>query len=102
VRRGEFSDRDQELLVEWIVPQGDLAAGRALLDWALERARRDGADRLAAVLPETSAWFRVFQEEGFLVERTKYILVGRNYLGREGPEWFRAHWFYTLGDFDVS
>jgi len=101
-RRGEFSDREQGLLVEWLVPEEDLAAGRALLAWAGDRAREDGADRLATVLPETSRWFAAFQEEGFLAEGTKYILVGRNYLGREGPEWFRAHWSYTLGDFDLA
>lgn len=100
-RRGEFSDRDQGLLVEWLVPSADLDAGRALVEWALSRSREDGADRLAALIPDSSPWFLAFQREGFLAERTKYVLVGRNYLGREDAFWFRKNWAYTLGDFDL-
>ncbi|HET6204285.1 MAG TPA: hypothetical protein VFI25_15945 [Planctomycetota bacterium] len=101
-RRGTFSDRDQGLLVEWLVPRAEPEAARALLGWAIRRAGEEGADRLAAVLPDSSPWFLFFQREGFLVERTKYVLVGRNYIGREDAGWFRKHWEYTLGDFDLA
>ncbi|MCI0587094.1 MAG: GNAT family N-acetyltransferase [Planctomycetes bacterium] len=100
-RQGEFSDRDQGLLVEWLVPRGEEEAARALLSWARACARPD-SDRLAAVVPETSPWFLFFQREGFLVEGTKYILVGRNWVGPEDATWFRKNWYFTLGDFDVA
>ncbi|HKB16005.1 MAG TPA: GNAT family N-acetyltransferase [Planctomycetota bacterium] len=100
-RRGEFSDRDQGLLVEWLVPRGEEEAARALLSWARACARPE-TDRLAAVFPETSPWFLFLQKEGFLVEGTKYILVGRNYHGPEDATWFRKNWYFTLGDFDVA
>lgn len=100
-RRGTFAGKDAALLVDWMVPSGDLAAGAALLDWAAGRAQAENAPRLSALFPSWEPWFEHFQERGFRVRPTMYFLVARNFAKACDMGWLRDHWYYTLGDFDL-
>ncbi len=101
-RRAAFDDRDDELIVDFLAPLADGDAARALLRWAAERAREDGAASLTAVLPPTSRWFAEFQRQGFLVRGTKYewsVAWERRPLD---PAVLRREWWYTLADTDLA
>lgn len=101
VRRGSFDHREALLLVDWMVPSGDAAAGAALLAWARERAAAERAPRLTALFPTWEPWFLAFQDAGFRVRPTSYFLVARHFAKRYDMGWLRGHWYYTLGDFDL-
>lgn len=101
-RRGIFDDRDDALLVDFLVPKGDVGTMRALLRALCLDARASGASRLTAVLPPTSAWFLELQRLGFTVRPTKYDWsVSHNRRPFETHSLRRA-WWYTLADTDLA
>ncbi len=100
-RRTPFLLPEAGVLCDWVVPFSDREAARALLAWALGRARQEGASALGAVFPDSSPWYGWFQREGFRVAPTDYCMVGRAFDPRYDSEWLRRRWFYTLGDTDL-
>ncbi|MCI0586136.1 MAG: GNAT family N-acetyltransferase [Planctomycetes bacterium] len=100
-RRAPFLAPDAGVLCDWVVPFADGEAARALLAWALGRARQEGAAVLGTVFPDSSPWYGWFQREGFRVAPTDYSMVGRTFDARHDAEWLRRRWFYTLGDTDL-
>jgi hypothetical protein len=101
-RDGVFSGKTMGLIADWFVDPADDAAGRSLLRWATERAAQSGQAEVAFVCPTTSFWFEKFQDWGFEVDRTPYVMVARPYDQRFDPAWLREHWYYTLADFDIA
>jgi hypothetical protein len=101
-RRGPFDDRDDELIVDFLVKPGDLDTMRALLRFAADRARAGGAGRLTAVLPPSAPWFVALQRLGFTARATKYDWsVSHNRRPYETHD-LRRHWWYTLADTDLA
>ena len=87
-------------IVDWLVPEGDRPAGRALLDGLLSRASSHGAATIHATLPEWSPWFAFFQEEGFLVTPTDLLTAIRRRHPRHEVYFLRDNWWYQPADFD--
>jgi hypothetical protein len=100
-RDGAFAGRRRGLIADWFVDPEDHAAGQSLLRWATERAAQAGHTEVTFVCPTTSPWFTQFQEWGFEVDRSPYVLVARPYDQGLPPAWLRSNWYYTLADFDV-
>jgi hypothetical protein len=101
-RDGRFGGRAMGLIADWFVDPADDAAGRTLLRWATERAAQSGQRECGFLCPTSSIWFARFQEWGFEVDLTPYVLVIRSFDRRFQPGWMREHWYYTLADFDVA
>ncbi|HEX6883262.1 MAG TPA: GNAT family N-acetyltransferase [Planctomycetota bacterium] len=100
-RKGSFDQREDGLLVDWMVPVGDEEARRALLEWARARAAAAGCERLTTLFPDTAPEWSLFQELGFRVHATRYFLVAWSFSARHDLAWMRRHWYYTLGDTDL-
>jgi Acetyltransferase (GNAT) domain len=101
-REGTFAGTGRALIADWFVDPDDAGAARSLLRWATERAAQGGHPDVLFSCPTTSVWFTRFQEWGFEVDRSPYVLVARPYDQRFPPAWLREHWYYTLADFDVA
>lgn len=103
-RDGAYTDTPQGLLVDWLVPDADRDAGRALLGWARELAREGGQNQAGIVLADTDPWWLPLQELGLRARGTKYVLVHGD-VGRPAApsgERLRACWRYTLLDTDLA
>lgn len=101
-RHGSFDDRDDALVVDFLVEHGDLEAAAALMRWAADRGRESGARQLSTMVPPTSRWFADLQRVGFLVRGTKYdCTVAWERRPLDVPA-LRREWWYTLGDFDLA
>jgi hypothetical protein len=96
-----MANRHMGLVVDWAVAPDDDGAARSLLRWAGERAGQAGHRELGFLCPTSSAWFRRFQEFGFEVEPSPYVMIAREYDARFEAAYLRDHWWYTLADFDV-
>ena len=100
-RGGVFDGDDDGLLAEWLVDPARPEAAAALAQWAMERTRASGRERLTTVLPDTAPEYLDLQHRGFRVRPTRYFLVGRSYAKRYDLRWVYKHWYYTLGDTDL-
>jgi hypothetical protein len=100
-RAAEFLGRRVGVLVDWIVPAGDVEAGASLLRWCAGRAQDDRVRELIFLCPLSSPWSARFQRFGFAVEPTEYVMTLRPYDQALEPEWMRRNWHYTAADFDV-
>jgi hypothetical protein len=101
-RDGTFAGANCGLIVDWLVDPDDGAAAQSLLRWATERAAQAGHREVTFLCATTSVWFTRFQEWGFEVDRSPYVLVARPYDQRFPPSWLRERWHYTLADFDIA
>lgn len=101
VGMGKLASRRLGLLMDWWVAPDDAGAARSLLRWAGERAAQAGLHELAFLCPTSSPWFAKFQDFGFEVEPSPYVMIARAYEPRLPPSYLREHWWYTLADFDV-
>ena len=101
-RRATFDDRDDEILVDFLAPRGDLDTARSLMRWGADRAREDGAKHLTAALPPTSRWFLDLQRLGFLVKGTKYEWSVAWEKRPLDPAVLRREWWFTLADTDLA
>jgi hypothetical protein len=99
--RGDFDgQRDEWLLVDWLVDAHEEGAGHALRAWVAALQAHEPA-RLAAVFPDSKREFGDFQRAGFRVAPTRYFLIARQYLRGYDVHWMHRHWYYTLGDTDL-
>ncbi len=96
-----FGDQPTALVVDWFVNPGDFGAARSLLRFAAERAAQAGREELVFLCPPTSFWFGRFQDFGFAAEPSPYVMIARPYDPRLSSAYLRAHWYYTLADFDI-
>jgi len=101
--KGGFDQRtDQGLVVDWLVPPTDRAAGHALRAWIRDVGRESGAERLVALFPESCADFMAFQLAGFRAGGTSYFPICRHAARRHDPRWLYRHWYYTFADTDLA
>lgn len=100
-RRGIFDDRHDQILVDFLARRGDLDTMRALLKWAAERGREDGADQISVMIPSSAAWFTDLQRLGFYARPTKYEWTCSHNRRPFETHVLRKEWFYTLGDTDL-
>ncbi len=98
LRVGDWNNLTGAILVDWCVPLEERGAASALLGWGAVRARREGATRLVANLPDKSPEWGFFQDHGFRVFGTDEYLVFRGFQKPYVMSWLFANWFYTLGD----
>jgi len=85
-------------LWDWLVPPGEEPAGDALRAWAADCAASAGADRLAAVFPDSCSDWIAFQRAGFRAHAFPRFLVARSYAKQQSMRWLYHHWYYTLAD----
>jgi hypothetical protein len=89
------------LLVDFLAHPDDVHEARQLAEGALALARADGEASIATLQVEWTPWFRRFQEWGWLVWPTEWIMVASIFHPRLDPVWLRDHWWYQMGDLDV-
>lgn len=99
-----FSDVQQGVIADWLVPKDDEEAGRALMQWARDRTRQIDREQCSIVLSGTDPWWAHLQSFGLKALPTKYILVYGNLCRdpRYDEDWLRAHWSYALGETDLA
>lgn len=94
---------DERLLsvMDWIVPEDDQAAERALLGGLAAIARDQRKDYLAAwiplFLPQALRWQR---QHGFFARPTPFQESYRCWVKGVGRRWLDEHWYQTMGDID--
>lgn len=98
-RRGDFIVQGAGLVAEWLAAPGDGETTAALLGCLEQAALEAGCPYLAALFPALDPRFLEFQQAGFLVRGTSYVL-GAVVFARN-PAWFRERWYFTLGDSDL-
>ena len=102
VRRGSFAtDAERLVLCDWLVPEEEPDAARALLAWIAEEARRVDCDEIVTVFSDRRPPWRMFQSVGFRAAPTPYAMVGREGARGYDMRWLNANWYYTLGDTDL-
>ena len=99
-RSSVFMGRELGLLMDVMVAPDDHAALSELVYWASARANDDAMSGLFFLSTPAQPWFDLMQDWGFCAEATNYVLAARTYAVVE-PAYLRAHWTYTLADFDI-
>ena len=100
-RKGELLGRDAAVIMDWMVEPGDLEAGAGLLRWLATAAHGDALREMILLSSPSTPWFRGFQDWGFKVEPTPYVMVGRPFATDIQPAWLRENWNYSMADLDV-
>lgn len=100
-RSHDFPVPGSGLIADWLVPEGELEVGRALVAAAARAAREAGCRVLLHMLPSWSRWFAAFQTWGFLVQPSGYLLSGRKNRPQESMDWLRDRWWYTFAEVDL-
>jgi hypothetical protein len=100
-RRAERPFPGGALIMDWLVPEDEPELGAALSEACLAQARADGARALIAVFPEWTRWYERFQEWGFRLHTTQYLLIGIVQDPRYDTWWLREHWWVQLAELDV-
>lgn len=100
-RRADWPVPGTALVMDWLVPDDEPEAGALLRDALLARAVQDGAQVVLAVFPDWSPWNPRFQEWGFRVHASDYLLIGIIQDPRYDTWWLREHWWYQLAELDV-
>ncbi len=98
-REGGMAD-DAVMLMDWLVPEDDEEAARALLAAAARHAAELDAGAVTAWFPEGLSWLRRFQLAGFLVQPSPHILVARSWDRSVTIEDLRRAFYSTAGDMD--
>ena len=98
LRRGRYAGWEGGLLVDWIVPPSEPEVGWALLAWAAEAARADGAERLVCNVADKFPEWILLQAVGMRAFGTDEYLVFRSFQKPYVMSWLFASWYYTLGD----
>lgn len=89
------------LIMDWLVPEEAPEVGELLREALLAQARADGAQVLVGVFPDWTPWNPRFQEWGFGVHTSDYLLIGIVQDPRYDTWWLREHWWYQLAELDV-
>jgi len=100
-RRAERPFPGGALVMDWLVPEDAPEVGAALREACLAQARADGARAVIAVFPEWTPWNERFQEWGFRLHSTQYLLIGIVQDPRYDTWWLREHWWVQLAELDV-
>jgi hypothetical protein len=100
-RRAERPFPGGGLVMDWLVPEDEPEVGELLREAVLAQARLDGAGAVVAVFPEWTRWNEIFQEWGFRLHSTPYLLIGIIQDSRYDTWWLREHWWVQLAELDV-
>jgi len=100
-RKADWPRAESGLIMDWLCPHDELAAGELLRDALLNRARALRTHVTLGVFPEHSFWFRHFQAWGWSVFPSDYLLIGIVQDPRYDTWWLRDHWWYQLAELDV-
>ncbi len=100
-RRADSPRRGSGLVLDWLVPEDDDEAGALLRDAVFAQARSDEAEAVMAVFPNGSPWFQRFQDWGFRVYPSDYLLIGIVQNPRYDTWWLRKNWWYQLAELDA-
>jgi hypothetical protein len=100
-RRADRPYEGSGLIVDWLVPSDEPEVGALLREAALAQARCDGARAALVVFPEWTPWNALFQEWGFRVHTTDYLLIGIVQDPRYDTWWLRENWWYQLAELDT-
>jgi len=101
LRRMRLLELDLMVVCEWLVPPSEPEVGELLERAACAVAAREGAPGLAGIVPDHSPWFAWFQERGWRVHPSPYLMCTRHFARRYDPLWTRNNWWYTLADTDL-
>jgi len=100
-RRAEWPVPGTALVMDWLVPAEEPEVGELLREALLAQARADGARVVLAVFPDWTPWNLRFQEWGWRVHSSDYLLIGIIQDPRYDTWWLREHWWYQLAELDV-
>jgi len=100
-RKADWPRPESGLIMDWLCPHDELEAGALLRDAVLNRARALGARVTLGVFPEHSFWFTHFQEWGWGVFPSDYLLIGIIQDPRYDTWWLRHNWWYQLAELDT-
>jgi hypothetical protein len=101
VRQGTFDGRSGMLVCDWLVAPGEPDAEDALDAWLGSTAEAEGAGPLITVFGEHSREFGTFQDRGFRVHPSGYLLAGRCFDSRRDARWWARHLHFILFDTDL-
>jgi len=65
------------------------------------QARKYGTDALLGVFPGWSHWHLKFQQWGWSLAPSDYLLIGIIQNPRYDTHWLRDNWWYQLSDLDA-
>jgi len=100
-RRTHLVLDDMGVVCDWLVPPEEPEVAE-LLELALRRlASEEGAAALVLMLPDWSPWFAWFQDRGWRVHPSPYLMCTRHFARRYDPLWSRRNWWTTLADTDL-
>jgi hypothetical protein len=100
-RRADRPFAGSGLIMDWLVPDDEPEAGELLREACLARGRADGARASLVVFPEWTPWNARFQDWGYRVHTTDYLLIGIVQHPRYDTWWLRRNWWYQLAELDV-
>lgn len=100
-RRAHLMGVDVAIIVDWLCERDALAAGAMLVDGVRQLHAECGIATTVFLCPTSSSWFGVFQDWGFAVTTSEYMMTARPYDTRLEPAFLREHWYYTCADFDI-
>ncbi len=100
-RLGSFAGQSGGLICDWIVPQADDLARQSLFGWLRAQTQASGATQLIALFADTAPEWVEFQQAGFRVVPTEYILAARCFRAPFDRDYLFWRWHYTLADTDL-
>jgi len=100
-RKTDFPTAGAGVVMDWLVEPGSSEAAELLREAILAQGRIDEAAAVLAVFPDWSPWFDRFQEWGWKVYASNYLLIGIVQNPRYDTWWLRDHWWYQLAELDV-
>ena len=89
------------LVMDWLVPTDEPEVGELLRDAILAQARIERAHVVLSVFPDWSPWFQRWQDWGWRVHASDYLLIGIIQNPRYDTWWLRDRWWYQLAELDV-
>jgi hypothetical protein len=89
------------LILDWLVPEDEREVGELLREAVLAQARLDGARAVLAVFPEWTGWNKTFQDWGFRLHPSSYLLIGIIQDPRYDTWWLRENWWVQLAELDT-
>jgi len=100
-RRADSPRPNSGLIMDWLVPTDEPEAAELLREALKAQARQDGTDALLGVFPGWSHWHLKFQQWGWSLAPSDYLLIGIIQNPRYDTHWLRDNWWYQLSDLDA-
>src|SRR5262245_40931517 len=100
-RRADWPVAGTGLIMDWLGPVDEPEVGELLREALLAQARVDAAGVVLVVFPDWTPWSPRFQDWGFRVHTSDYLLIGIIQDRRYDTWWLREHWWYQLAELDV-